>query len=216
MLRAHPVTNQMMLIRSLAALAVSSCLAGCASAAGDAPSEARAPERVGDVVYGDGTNDEGLLELLDAPVVRSTQAEPVIVEPADQSVLTEPRRFEYLARASADHSAAPRPPRTRVPRSPWRSFLDELWVLERTAHAHGNPMNGDAFFLVFSTPAQPKLLRIFTRETSHLPSLPDWKRLASGNGPITLRVTRATFEQGRLAAGGGPYVSQPVHFAIDE
>jgi hypothetical protein len=77
-------------------------------------------------------------------------------------------------------------------------------------------MNGDAFFLVFATRDDPTLLRVFTRDTLYAPSVPAWESLADAPGTVTLSVTRATFEEGRLAADGGPFVSQPVHFTIDD
>jgi hypothetical protein len=191
----------------------SSCLGGCADPEADAPRAVPPRGDISNVVYGTGTNDEGLLLLLDSPVVDSAVAEPVISDPPDQAVLRERSVFSYRARATSERA---RPARASTGRSVWRTWLDDLLVLERSAHAHGTPMNGDAYFLVFATRDDPALLRVFTRDTLYAPPVPAWESLADAQGTVTLSVTRATFEEGRLAADGGPFVSQPVHFTIDD
>ncbi len=178
-----------------------------------APHAAHSQHDISDVVYGTGTNDEGLLVLLDAPVVGSVADGPVILEPPDQAALKERTVFSFRAQATAARSPVPR---ANARRSRFFSWLEDQLVLERSAHAHGDPMNGDAYLLTFSTHSQPRLLRVFTRETLFAPTVEQWQTLAAGSDPITLSLTRASFEEGRLAEGGGPFVSKPVHFSIDE
>src|SRR6185295_6993731 len=91
----------------------------------------------------------------------------------------------------------------------------ENWLtLEGTAYAHGAAMNGDAFLLVFSTKSRGKLLRVFTQARAYAPTVAEWQRLVDAHEVVTLTVTRATFEEGRLTADGGPFVGKPLQFSI--
>lgn len=159
-----------------------------------------------DVIYEPPSNDEGVLTLLGAPAVSELSASAIVTAPTDQATLSGPMTFTYRLGAGAlrerDH--------TRVRRSAWPEWL----TLERSAYAHGAPMNGDAFLLVFSTETDPKLLRVFTQEKSYSPSDDEWQRLAQASGVVTLTVTHAIFEQGRLTEDGGPFTGAPVHFTV--
>jgi len=161
---------------------------------------------ISDVIYRPGTTDEGILTLLDAHPVSEPASEPVVTTPAEGTHLTELTTFEYRASATALR-------RVRAPRAHAWSLPDFL-TLERTAFAHGAPMNGDAFFVVFSTSRAPKLLRVFTQDKSYVPTDDEWQRLASAGETITLTLTRAIFEQGRLTSDGGPFVGKPLHFSV--
>jgi hypothetical protein len=181
----------------------------CASRAPE--SETSVPEAVGradivDVIYRPGATDEGILTLLNASVVDSPANEPVVTAPADAAALTTTTTFEYRVGTTAFG---------RAPRRRTRNWSLPAWLtLERNAFAHGAPMNGDAFFLVFSTSHAPKLLRVFTQDKSYVPSDDEWQRLAGAGETITLRIMRGIFEQGRLTTDGGPFASKPVHFSV--
>jgi hypothetical protein len=185
--------------------------AACSSGARSDATPASAPSSVSraeivDVIYEQGTNDEGVLTLLGAPAVSESSAEPVVTEPLDQAVLSAPETFAYRVGASAR--------RERERRGPERRALPDWLTLERSAFAHGTPMNGDAFLLVFSTPSDPKVLRVFTQARSYVPSADEWRRLVEQSGFVTLTITHAIFEQGRLTEDGGPFVGQSVRFTI--
>lgn len=179
-------------------------------------SDAPAPETSGttlvdhseiaDVIYRPGTTDEGILTLLNARPVNEPAAEPVVTAPAESTHLTAPTTFEYRAGATALR-------RARGRRGHAWSFSDSF-TLERSAFAHGAPMNGQAFFLVFSSSRAPKLLRVFTQDASYVPTDDEWQRLASAGETLTLTLTRAIFEQGRLTSDGGPFVGKPLHFSV--
>ncbi|HTQ05527.1 MAG TPA: hypothetical protein VMI54_16810 [Polyangiaceae bacterium] len=158
-----------------------------------------------DVIYEPGTTDEGVLTLLGAPLVNEPSAEPVVTAPAEQAALSGPTTFAFRVGASAR-----REPRRRLR----RALLPEWLTLERSAYAHGAPMNGDAFLLVFSTPTDAKVLRVFTQDRSYAPSDDEWQRLAAESGLVSLTVTHAIFEQGRLTEDGGPFVGAPLHFTV--
>jgi len=75
----------------------------------------------------------------------------------------------------------------------------------RKAFAHGTPTNGKAYFLVFSTATNPKLLRVFTTKTSYVPSADAWSKLTSAKVPITVSLETAIFDNDALAIDGGPW-----------
>lgn len=158
---------------------------------------------IADVIYRTGATDEGLLTLLNARPVSEPSAEPVVTAPAEAAHLTTLTSFEYRAGATALR---------RVRRARAWSLAD-FFALERSAFAHGAPMNGDAFLLAFSTRRAPKLLRVFTQDKSYAPTDDEWQRLAAAGETITLTLTRASFEQGRLTADGGPFIGKPLHFS---
>ena len=183
----------------------------CACSSPEPEAETSAPALVGrsditDVIYRPGATDEGVLTLLNARPVELAASEPIVTAPAEAARLTLPTTFEYGVGATTFRRA-----RTRVKRA---FALGDWFVLERSAFAHGAPMNGDAFFLVFSTSHDQKLLRVFTQDKSYVPTDDEWQRLAAAGDTITLTLTRGIFEQGRLTSDGGPFVGKAVHFSI--
>lgn len=82
------------------------------------------------------------------------------------------------------------------------------------AHAHGDAVNGEGYFVVFSVPGNDKLLRLFTTKTSFAPGPASWELLKGAQGPIKAVITTATFDNDNVVVGGGPYASVPVSFTI--
>lgn len=161
---------------------------------------------VADVIYEPGTTDEGVLTLLDALPVSDPRNEPVVIAPSDQATLAERTVFTLAVGPSASRGHARPAARIR--------WIGDFLTLEGVAHAHGASMNGDAFLLVFSTKTHGKLLRVFTQERAYAPTVSEWQRLADAHEVVTLTVTRATFEAGRLTEDGGPFVGKPLRFTI--
>lgn len=159
--------------------------------------------------YGPGATDEGLLTLLDARPVDSALDVPIVTAPADRSALSAPITFDFRPSAAAMRSRRPGVAQRRP-----IIDLSDLFTLERTAFAHGAPMNGEAFLLVFSTSREPHWLRVFLQGRSYVPSDAEWGRLAGAHESLSLTVTRAVFEEGRLTPDGGPFVGQPIQFTI--
>ncbi len=206
----QPLTPRRVRRRALLVGAPAAIWCACASNAEPQP-ETAAPATIGyddivDVIYRPGATDEGVLTLLNARTVKLASSEPVVTVPADASQLTTPATFTYLVGATALRALRPRAEHARA--------LPAWLVLERSAFAHGAPMNGDAFFLVFSTSHEPKLLRVFTQDKTYVPTDDEWQRLAAAGAPITLTLTRGIYEQGRLTSDGGPFVGKPVHFTV--
>jgi len=193
----------MLLLAVLAAPACSS------AGAGDAPPAPSGPPDLRGVSYWPGATDEGLLTLLDAQPVDSALDVPIVTTPAERSTLSAPTTFAFQPTAAAMRTRRPGVAARRP------SFdLSDLFTLERTAHAHGAPMNGEAFLLVFSTSREPHWLRVFLQGRTFAPSSAEWGRLAGAHESLSLTVTRAVFEEGRLTTDGGPFVGAPFHFTI--
>jgi hypothetical protein len=94
------------------------------------------------------------------------------------------------------------------------SPLRELLGPPRRALAHGDPFSGIATYLVFSTSAEPRLLRALTGDDVFTPSKEAWDRMAATGEPITLRLVSAFFEQNRVTPDGGPFVGATMQFTI--
>lgn len=194
---------------AIALLAAPACSSGGVGDAPLPPSGPSAPPDVTGVSYWPGATDEGLLALLDAQPVESALDVPIVTAPADRSTLSVPITFAFRPTAAAMRTRRPGVAARRP------TFdLSDLFTLERTAYAHGAPMNGEAFLLVFSTAREPHWLRVFLQGRDFTPSSAEWGRLAGARESLSLTVTRAVFEEGRLTPDGGPFVGEPVHFTI--
>ncbi|HEY3494421.1 MAG TPA: hypothetical protein VGK73_07040 [Polyangiaceae bacterium] len=179
----------------------------CSSDAEAPPASPHEGIDIEDVVYLGDTNDEGL-EVLLGEALKAGPA-PVVTAPEEAAVLEAKTTFTYEKGTTA------RLERVRT-NARGRSFsFADLFAAERVAHAHGEPMNGDAYLLTFASAGDPELLRVFTDETSYEPEDDAWSLLAEA-GELTLTVRMGTFEEGRLTSGGGPVESAPLHFSINE
>ncbi|MEO8902323.1 MAG: hypothetical protein ABI627_12415 [Polyangiaceae bacterium] len=74
---------------------------------------------------------------------------------------------------------------------------------------------GLAYLLVFSTPDNARLLRVYTTIPSYTPSASAWKQLVAVGGPITVALTTASFENDQLTVEGGPHGGQQLSLTID-
>lgn len=212
----------------------------CAALYGCPQEESTTPEdEYADVIYGGGATDEALVSLgsaLDqkAPVDDPARA-PVLDSPTATSLPKDtiadftwhfgttgsfnaplplvpgheaPAGPALLRLASAARDAG-----QSLPRS-WMGPLAELVGPPRAAHAHGDPLNGTATWLVFSTKSDPKLVRVFTDQTSFTPGQETWDALAAAGEEITLSLIAADFEDNRIADGGDPVQGTKLTFTI--
>jgi len=115
--------------------------------------------------------------------------------------------FNGLARGLGGIESAPRQPS-------WPAALARLLGPPRAANAHGDPVNGPATFLVFSTKSDAKLFRVFTDKTTFTPSQEAWDQLAAAGSEITLSLVGAELENNRIADGGGPWKGAVTTFTI--
>lgn len=162
---------------------------------------------VSDVIYEGLGTDEALIVML-AMQAQSKPAQSAVVDtPAAEMVLpsaTAPTFAWHIGEVA-------RGPKQSFPR--WASTLRSL-VEVREAHAHGAPVNGRGYFLVFSTAGAPKWLRVFTTDLTYTPDAAAWAKLNTAKGPITLTIMNAIFENNRVAQDGGPFMGPSVSFSI--
>lgn len=161
------------------------------------------------VIYEAGANDEALEALLGATPINDAAKGAALSEPAEGAELpsTAAPTFQWSvgsAGAALSPSAGPR-------RS---SFMSELVGPERAAAAHGPPVNGKAYLLVFSTPADDKLVRVFTTDLSYTPDAAAWDKMKAAGAPITATVLTGTFDNNLLASDGGPFAGPKTSFTV--
>lgn len=181
-------------------------LSGCESPANPSMPASTDPDIEG-VVYESLATDEGLVALL---------GQQAASDPAQNAIFDLPITQMSLPAASAatfawhiGESATLSPPSLRK----WAFDVDSI-LGPRQAYAHGAPINGRGYFLVFSTPAAPKLLRVFTTNLTYTPDATAWATLVSAGVPISLTITNAIFEDSRVAQDGGPYAGPAISFII--
>jgi hypothetical protein len=143
-----------------------------------------------DVIREGTTTAVALDEFLGTPADSWAWAGGQFLTPSDQAVLpaTTPQTFTW----QADGTTPPADTDVLVP----------------------NEQQGQTFLLVFSTPADPKLLRVFTSLTSYTPSAAAWQKLVRAGAPITLSISSATFENDQLTGDGGPHIGQTIQLTI--
>ncbi len=159
-----------------------------------------------DVVFTEEGGDEALeVMLATGPTVNATKAAAFTspTEGMSLSGATSPT-FSWTVPTTGSNS-----PLRRAPRLP----RERLFGPPRSAHAHGDAVNGAAYFLVFSTPGNDKLLRVFTTKTSYQPDEAAWSRLKGAQGPIKAELITAIFDNNNLAPGGGPFTSS-ISFSV--
>ncbi|MFO0552710.1 MAG: hypothetical protein U0271_30240 [Polyangiaceae bacterium] len=186
------------------------------------------PELV-DVVYLGGT-DEALEALLAASIKDEPANAPVFDEPLDGATIgpDNPTFRWHLGSTTARRGPTnPVDPRTfGAPRAP------ELSPLERTlgallhsalahtpaAYAHGTPVNGAATFIVLSTDADDKVLRVFTTSLELTPDNTAWGQIkdaaAASNNTLHAQLTYAIFEDNRVAQDGGPWQGAEITVTV--
>lgn len=154
-------------------------------------------------------DDPGRAPQLDAPTMASLPKSPI---PTFQwhfgaSTMFVPTRSTVSARALALFLPA-------MPKPSWSSALGALLGPPRAAHAHGDPLNGTATLLTFSTAADSKVVRVFTDQTSYQPAQADWDKLVGAGAEITLSLVAADFDNNRIAGGGAPVQGTKFAFTI--
>lgn len=171
----------------------------------DSDVDAGPGEDISDVLYEGGTNDEALKALV-ASQAQSTVS-LAFTAPVEAQKVPKGTPFAFAWSELKQASLSP----TRRQRS-WSDRALEL--LEGTAWAHGEPVNGPGFLVTFSTATKPKLVRLFTTKMTFTPIEVVWSKLASVNEPIQIRVRAAFFEESRIATGGGPFQGPIRAFTI--
>lgn len=193
----------------------------CGSSNSGGPSNTDAGSPIADVVY-DGQpppTDEALNQLLAAPASADTTHGGVFDFPADGAALPAspiPTFAWHTGGALPDAGVDATPegggdaPLGRM----LRPITTSPFGPERAAYAHGAPTNGKAYFLVFSTATNAKLLRVFTIKTTYVPSADAWNRLTSAHAPITVSLETGIFDNDALAPDGGPWQGGSITMTV--
>ncbi|WP_437670923.1 hypothetical protein [Sorangium sp. So ce131] len=216
-----------LLIPALAAALSGAMYAGACGGHDHEDDHSSSGPEIEDVVFEGGATDEALVALLAvAPKTEPSQA-TVFDAPEGGATLPGDAAPELTFHvAGAAQGSAPRiapalrlaaaAPAGRELGAGARAWAELAALLgpARAAEAHGTPVNGRAYFLVFSTAEREGLLRVFTTELSYTPDAAAWDKLRSAGGPITANVVNAVFESNRVAPGGGPFEGEPVTFTI--
>ncbi|WP_437606012.1 hypothetical protein WMF20_33855 [Sorangium sp. So ce834] len=215
-----PILHRAVLVPALAALASAAMYVG-ACGHEDTPA---LPE-LADVIFEGGATDEALDALLAVDPKDEPSQGTVFDAPEDGTSVpgdAAPELTFHVAGAArwTAPGAAPalgfagaRPGAPAAGASPWAE-LGALLGPVRAAQAHGMPINGRAYFLVFSTSGREGLLRVFTTKLSYTPDAAAWDKLRAAGGPITVSVLNAVFENNRIVQGGGPFAGEPVTFSV--
>jgi hypothetical protein len=179
------------------------------------------PEEIADVVYEGGATDEALEALLGGTLKDDPSEGAVFTWPADGEKLLRSNPVSFCVRIGpaegAGASVAPTDVRlgaaSDTPR--WLGVLPAtvafpVFALPQTALAHGTPINGRAYFFVFSTADDPALLRVFTTSPDYIPDDAAVARLHAVSDKIKVEVTNAIFEENRIPADAGPFKGVPI------
>jgi len=162
-----------------------------------------------DVVYEGKATDEALQRLLSTSATEDLTGPPEFSVPSNNAVIPESTwpTFTWKLRSTATgRNPAKRPDIRRTQRFAWGA--------ERTAHAHGTPVNGRAYYLLFANAAGEPVLRVFTTASSYAPSGDPWQKLVNAGGPITATLTTALYEDNNIVPNSGPNRGPSIAFTV--
>lgn len=83
--------------------------------------------------------------------------------------------------------------------------LLELFGKERAAEAHGTPLTGLGYLLLFSSEKNNDLLRVFATKTTYTPGVGAMEILQGVEGPIQVWILTGVFDNNALTPDGGPF-----------
>ncbi len=182
-----------------------------------------------DVVFVDGASDEALGALLTATLVTPpatlvpnftfpTNGAVVPVSPAPKFTFARGAKAAALDLEPTRFANPFEVPRQAVRKSEIEQAASSLARALLSgipeAHAHGTPTSGPAYFLLFTTPTNAKLLRVFTPLTEYTPDADALAKLKAAGEPIHAVITTADFDQNRVAPDGGPYQGTEIVFTL--
>ena len=164
------------------------------------------------VVYEGDANDEALAALMavEGPANPTTYA--VFDEPKEGVVLpsSPAPTFKWHLKMAADADAGtdsgaflrrPALPERRALLGP----LLDLIGKERAAEAHGTPLTGLGYLILFTSEKNNDLLRVFTSKTTYTPGSGAMEILQGVEGPIQVWILTGVFDNNVLTADGGPF-----------
>jgi len=168
------------------------------------------------VVYLGGATDEAL-DALVAGSPKSDSSKAVTFEaPTKDEVIPRDGAFTFVwSEAGAEARVDPLLLRPRHREAPvLERALGVLLAGTPVAHAHGDPISGPAYYLVFSSSTEKELVKVFTTGTDYQPGGNEWNKLKGVDGTIQLRLVWADFEENRIVKDGGPWETPALSFTI--
>lgn len=172
------------------------------------------------MIYVGEPTDEALERMLDITPKTDPRHAAVVDSPDFSAPVSKdsPATFQFhLVGETAHTPGTGFAPSNHAP-SKWRRGLHDFLQLltpVRVAHAHGEPYNGTAYYLVITDKDSKTLLQVFTSETAYTPESVDWQHLVDAPQPLTLEITSAFFESNSVPADGGPYAGGKFQFRIE-
>jgi hypothetical protein len=159
-----------------------------------------------------GGGDEALAALLAAEPVSDPSKFAMFTEPTEGQAYDAGTPPTFVWEVVQVDSAAVSP--ARPDWSPFAPVLELVGGI-REAHAHGIPVNGNAYLLLFGTPDDEELLRVFTDKTSYTPDAETWAKLAGADAPLNAWILMGVFDNDRIASDGGPFEGPWVAFSVE-
>lgn len=166
------------------------------------------------VIYEGGATDEALDALTAAQTKNDPAKALAFEEPTEGQVVDSDSPFTFIwAEAGASASISPRDflPKAREV-DPMDRALGVLLKNTPVAHAHGDPISGAAYYLVFSSASDKNIVEVFTTSTDYSPGPDQWAKLKGVEGSVSVRLTWAQFESNRVTEG--PWEGKAVSFTI--
>jgi hypothetical protein len=163
-----------------------------------------------DVVFVMDGGDEALAAMLAAPAETDPTEAPVWLRPVEGATLpAEVTALQWEAGSLVDGSLLPR----SMPVAPMQRWFPADWtnLLIAPAYAHGTPVSGRATLLEVKNASGKRLLRVFTKGQSYVPTAAQWQSLR-GAGKLTARLTAARFVDNKVVAG--PWNAAAVQFEV--
>jgi len=158
-----------------------------------------------DAVYEGTATDEGLKNLEGIETKTDAARAPLVTAPANNATVPSATAPTFTWKATPTAFAPLRTPTRFAGASPFGH--------ERDAHAHGTPMNGRAYLLVFKANGA-NVLRVFTTNTTYQPTADKFGKLKDAKAPLTLTIATASFDQNNVVQGSGPFVGDAVTFTL--
>lgn len=215
------VSSRLILALALALVGTGACSSSTAPAS--------PTPNLASVVYEAPATDEALGDLL-VGAAKTARTLALAAPSAGQKVAAssvftfvwaEPRMASAIApsdRSLALVSGVKVEPRAgSVPPAPhlaWSTEVRQLLALESTAHAHGTPTNGYAYYLTIGLAGAQPTVEVFTTAVKYEPTADQWVALKGAKGTLVATLRAGFFEDNRVISSGGPYDATPISFTI--
>lgn len=151
------------------------------------------------VIYEGTATDEALLAMLRLTAKNDPAQSAVVDAPKDASVVPSNTPITVDWHIGSGFAG-----------SIQRTLSD--WLSPKSAYAHGAPVNGRAYLLIFATKTNPNAVRVFTTNLSYTFDAATFGKLVGED--VTLSITNAIFEDNRVAVDGGPFVGESIAFSV--